>query len=130
MIRDPFLASTKLDILTMRGCSIAARGLQAVKKGDEISFLLRREADVKPFFVEIDDIVQRRGGAVVEVRRAARKAAEDGAFQPADVSPQPSDQGPSRIGGALDLMGDAVLECDHREVANIERTVHVTDSDI
>jgi len=50
--------------------------LQRLEERDQIRFLLRRQADVEALLVELDRLLQRRRGAVVEVRRAGGGAAQ------------------------------------------------------
>src|SRR5205823_10136543 len=58
---------------------------QGAKKRDKVSLLLRRQPDAKTRFVKIDDDVEGRGRAVVEVRRASCESAQDGSFEFPDV---------------------------------------------
>jgi hypothetical protein len=55
--------------------------LERLQKRDEIGLLLRAQADVEAVVIELDHVGQRRRESVVEVRRARRKAPQNGSLE-------------------------------------------------
>src|SRR4029077_19877755 len=71
---------------------------KSVQKGEEIGLLLRGKADTEALVVELDDVAQRGGRAVVEIGRARRKTAQDGSFDFPDIGAFAGDHGTADIG--------------------------------
>src|SRR5262249_21341697 len=78
----------------MRGPSDRSERAQ---EGDQVGLLLVAELELEARVVEVDDVVQGRGRAVVEVRGAPRQAAEDRALHAPDVLPLAGDERPPGI---------------------------------
>src|SRR5512140_1340848 len=84
--------------------------LQRAEEGDQVGLLLLGEADAEPRVVEVDDLAEVRGRAVVEVRRTGRDRAEHRALELANVAPEAGDQRAARVGRLLDLVGRLVAQ--------------------
>ena len=67
--------------------------------------MLVGEADVETLIIKLHDICQCGGGAVVEIRRARRQAAQDRSLQLADIGAFASDQGAAGVGNLKYLPG-------------------------
>ena len=87
-----------------------------------------READIEALVVELDDVAQVRGRAVVEVGGASGKPAQDRSLEAADIFALAADHGAARVGDLIDLafqrmaVGDVGAgEREHRQFGNVER---------
>src|SRR5665213_3507407 len=66
----------------------------------------------------------------MEIGGAAGESAEDRAFHFSDVVPQAGDQRAAGIGGGLHFKGGVVGEGEDGEIADVERTGKVADTDV
>src|SRR5262252_2066941 len=66
----------------------------------------------------------------MKIRCTAGKPPEDGSLQPSHILPQSGDERASRIGSRLDFTGSFVLQRNDGEVAHIQRTVQIANTDV
>src|SRR5437588_12561520 len=71
---------------------------QRIEKGDEVGFLLWRQAQIEARLVEVHYLSQGGRRTVVEVGSAGGKAAQDGPLELANVGALAGDESASRIG--------------------------------
>src|SRR5262249_16149448 len=90
--------------------------LQGPEERDEVALLRLGEPQAEAHVVEVDDVPQARGRAVVEVGRAAGEPAQDRPLEAPDVLPEPGDQRPAGVGDDLDLARRLVAEGVDRHV--------------
>ena len=74
---------------------------QHAQKVEQVEFVLRAQDKPEPVFVEMHDIQQGLGGAVMEKRGAGGEAAEDRPLDLADMGELPVDQRLAEIAGRL-----------------------------
>src|SRR5689334_11623431 len=99
--------------------------LKAVEKCNQVCLLLGSKTYSEPLLIEGNYVTQTGRRTIVEVRRARRQSPQDRSFHFSNVGPQPGDQSASRISGLYRLAGSVVLQRDHRQIADVQRTREV-----
>ena len=89
-----------------------------------------READAEPLVVEIHNVRERMGRAVMKIWRSAGEPAQDRPLHLADVRPLTSDQCPSRVGRLNRDTRRHILEGNHRQIAYAQGIRQVRNADI
>src|SRR5262245_14988688 len=87
--------------ITLADRSIEGQGLaesERSQKGDQVGALLLVEDEAELPLVVAHHVLERRGDAVVEVRRPRRQRAERRRLEPPEIVPQPSDVTAARVG--------------------------------
>ena len=85
--------------------------LKGSQKCHQVSSLLGGEDETQVCLVMANHVLERRGDAVVGVRRSRGKRTECRGLESAEVAPDPGDVPATRIGELLELAGRASLEC-------------------
>ena len=86
--------------------------LQRFQECDELTFLLVGQVHVEAAVVEVDQVLQVRRGAVVEVRSARRNSAQYRTLAAIDVDTFAGDQSLAGIRGVERQMATRVLRVD------------------
>jgi hypothetical protein len=79
--------------------------LKRTQECHQILLVLLGKADIKPFVVERNHIVEREGGAVMEIWCPACESPQYRPLRFSDVGPKAGDKRASRVGGRLYLAG-------------------------
>jgi hypothetical protein len=89
-----------------------ARGwsLESVQEGHQVSSFLPRENKAQVNLVVADHTLERRGNAVVEVRRPRRESPNRRRLEATEVIPESGDVAPARIGQLAALARRSVEE--------------------
>ena len=67
--------------------------------------MLDRQTDMEALFIKLDDIIERSGGPVVEIRCARRQPAQDRSFRLADIGAFAGDHRATDVRHLEDLTG-------------------------
>jgi len=83
--------------------------LERIQEIDQVGLFPFCKADIETLVVELDDVTQVAGRAVMEIRCARRESTQDWSLEQSDICALASDHGLAQIGNLIDLPGERTL---------------------